>query len=111
MGIFHNDPLLNVKIIEKEIFDIALQNRLTCDQLESEMRVKDPMQRGAVLDIWEIDKKSGFENCRTQLAEWTAIAFLEERSKTDGREGDEPRKIDNGRGAFEGIRFEEAGIG
>jgi len=109
-GIFHNDPLLNVSIIEKEVYEMAIENKLTCDPLESETRVKDPARRGAVLDIWGIDKKNGFENCRSQLSEWTAITLLGERKDEDGRES-ESGQVDFGNGLDEGFELEESGIG
>ncbi len=106
---------LNTLIVEKDVFDLAFEHRLSCNPLERELRCRD---RKRVLSTWGVDKTSGLEGYTTQLKDWTMKALLEEPEITNkeeehgteignGREG----TVDLGVGTFEGPGFEEAGIG
>jgi len=106
--------LLNVMIVEKDTFDLAVEYRLTCDPLEREERVK-PYMRKHVLCTWG-DKTSGMEGyTTTQLKEWTATALLG-ISKTVDREEDHGAidrqgSFDFGSRPLEDAGLEEIGIG
>jgi hypothetical protein len=67
----------NIMILEKDLYELALENRLTCNMLERETKVK-PHLRGRVLEVWGVDKRSGFESFVTDLKEWTIRAMTEE---------------------------------
>ena len=109
------DSLSNVLVIEKDVFDLALEQRLKCNPLEKESRCRDGKR---ALCTWGVDKASGFEGYTTQFKDWTTKALLEEPEITckeeaygtetgDGGEG----TIDLGVGTTEAPGFEEAGIG
>lgn len=116
---FHQDnsnAMFNVTIMEKDAFDLAIENRLTCDLLEREERVK-PHVRKQLLCTWGVDKTSGIEGYTTQLKEWTIKTLLgisgkikEEEHGAD-REDESRRSFDFGERSSEGIGLEEAGIG
>ena len=106
--------LLRVMIVEKDMFDLAMELKLECNPLESEERVK-PHLRKKVLCTWGIDKTSGLERYTSQLKEWTIEALkinqpLAEdfQSKEETKYG---REIDLGAGTHEGFELEEIGIG
>lgn len=85
-----SNVVLNVPIVEKDGFDLAMKHRLMCDPLERESRVK-PEAKKKVLYTWGVDKRSGMEDFTTQLKEWTATTFLEVlqtgKEENDGRIG------------------------
>ena len=106
--------LLNVMIVEKDTFDLAVEYRLTCDPLEREERVK-PYMRKHVLCTWGVDKRLQLEEYSTQLKEWTATALLG-ISKTVDREEDHGAidrqgSFDFGSRPLEDAGLEEIGIG
>lgn len=96
-------------IIEKDHFDLALENRLYCDPIPAEERVK-PEFRRKVLATWGVDKRSGMESSTCNLKEWTIGALLEAQEKEveDYESGGE---VDFGSRTYEELRLEEAGIG
>ncbi len=109
--------MLNVMIIEKDIFDLAMEYRLRCDPLERESKKGD---RKHVLLTWGADKASGMEKYTSQLKEWTAQALLEKPETNNkeevvyGREDTEDAVWGSphlGTGSLEEPGFEEAGIG
>lgn len=105
--------LLNVPIVEKDMYDMALENRLICPVLEREKKVK-PHRRMDVLCTWGVDKTSGVEGYTTQLKEWAAIALLAE-SKEKEENGNGEQGTDgqdhHGSGSFENLGIEKVGIG
>ncbi len=105
--------MLNVVIIEKDIFDLAMESRLRCDPLKRESK-----HQGQVLSTWGRDKKSGLEGYSSQIKEWTAKALLKKLQTTEKEDnhGTEHRgngegTIDLGDGSLEDPGLEEAGIG
>ncbi len=107
--------MLNVMIIEKDIFDLAMESRMRCDPLKRESK---PQYQKQVLWTWGRDKKSGLEGYTSQIKGWTARALLEkletnEEEKEYGAEnrGSGERTIDIGSGPLKDSRLEEAGIG
>ena len=107
--------MLNVVIIEKDVFDLAMESRLQCDPLKRESRGQHQEQ---VLCTWGRDKKSGLEGYTSQIKGWTARALLkklqptekEENNGTESREDGEGA-VNLGDGSFEDPRLEETGIG
>jgi hypothetical protein len=79
---------LRLTIVEKDMFDLAVEYRLTCEPLEWEFDKKrdDPKK----LSVWGVDRASGLELYTTQLKEWTSVALLvvpekkEKEVKVDG---------------------------
>ncbi len=107
--------MLDVVIIEKDIFDLAMENRLRCDPLKKETKSQ---HQGQVLSTWSRDKKSGLEGYSSQIKGWTAKAFLEKIQTTEKEEkhgtkhrGNGEGPVDLGVGALEDPRLEEAGVG
>ncbi|MGA2464667.1 MAG: hypothetical protein ABSH06_09990 [Thermodesulfobacteriota bacterium] len=107
-GIFANDPLLNVTIVEKDAFDLAIEYRLSCDPLEKEDRVKGDKKR--VLCTWGVDKTSGMERFTTQLKEWSVVALLTTPERKEAID-DAGGEVDFGSRSYETFRFEEVGVG
>ena len=73
--------------IEREIYWAALRNRLWCERLEQELKVK-PEFRNQILSVWGVDKKSGVESSGAPwFVESTMKALLEtsEKEKADER--------------------------
>jgi len=102
---------LNVMIIEKDVFDLAIENRLNCDILNCEEKVK-PHLRKQVLCTWGVDKTSGMEGYTTQLKVWTAEALLGSPESIEKEENHGARReIDFGIRSFEDVEFEEVGLG
>jgi hypothetical protein len=75
----------NPLIVEKDIYDMAIENRLSCPTLEREQRIKKPQYRKIVLNVWGIDKMSGLEGYTTQLKEWAKEAFLTKPVRMTGQ--------------------------
>ena len=107
--------MLNVVIIEKDVFDLAMESRLRCDPLKRELKSQ---HQGQVLCTWGKDKKSGLEGYTSQIKEWTAKALLNKHQPTEKEENhgtanrdDGERTVDLGVGSFEDPRLEEVGIG
>jgi hypothetical protein len=96
--------LLQVMIVEKDMFDLSMELRLKCDPLEPEERVE-PYLRKKVLCTWGIDKASGLERYTTQLKEWTIEALQKKEETKHGRE------INLRDRAYEGFELEKVGIG
>lgn len=109
-GILDNGPLMNVMIIEKEISDVAMEHRLTCDTLDREYRVKHPNYRKLVLYAWGVDKRSGLEGYTTQLKEWTAEALvLASEPQTTEKGEEEDGKLGTSGNVDRGRTFEADG--
>ena len=107
--------MLNVVIIEKDVYDLAMENRLSCDPLKRESRAQ---HQGQVLCTWGRDKKSGLEGYTSQIKEWTARALLKKIQTTEKEENhgtanrnDGEGTIDLGVGTLENPGLEEGGIG
>jgi hypothetical protein len=96
-------------IIEKDHFDLAFENRLYCDPIPGEEKVK-PEFRKKVLAVWGTDKRSGMEGSTCNLKEWTIGALLEAQEKEveDYESGGE---VDLGSRTYEELGLEKAGIG
>ena len=105
-----NVALFVVPAIEKDVYDLALELRLTCDPLEREDRVGRESQ-SKVLCTWGVDRKSGVEDVTTILKAWTAIALAE--IENAGKENDHGTggKTNPGERAYGTLQFEEIGIG
>lgn len=60
-----------VPIVEKDMYDLAMELQLRCDPLERELKVK-PEWRSTVLTVWGVSKLSGMEQKTiSDLKEWT----------------------------------------
>ena len=75
--------MLNVVIIEKDVFDLAMESRLRCDPLKRELKSQ---HQGQVLCTWGRDKKSGLEGYTAQIKEWTPKALLKKHQTTKEEE-------------------------
>jgi hypothetical protein len=98
-------------IIEKDHFALALQNKLCCDPLPREERVK-PELRRRVLTTWGVDRVSGMEGSTCNLKEWTASVLLnpKRKEKKDGNgQGNPLRENYIGGRAYEDMESEEVG--
>ena len=102
--------LLVVPAIEKDLYDLAMDLRLTCDALEREARGGRESQN-KVLCTWGVDRKSGAEDFTTILKEWTAIALAETENARKENDHGTGGKTNPGERAFGTLRFEEIGIG
>jgi hypothetical protein len=102
--------LFVVPAIEKDVYDLALELRLTCDPLEREDRVGRKSQ-SMVLCTWGVDRKSGAEDFTTILKGWTAIALAETENARKEDDHGTGGEIDPGERAYCTLRFEEIGIG
>jgi hypothetical protein len=104
--------MLNVTIIERDVFEFAMEYRLRCDPLDRESRVK-PHLKKQVLFTWGVDKTSGMEGYTIpQLKEWTTQALLVQEGKgIDHGDREEPRSFNFGNRPFEGIGVEAIGLG
>jgi len=108
--------LLRVMIVEKDMFDFAMELKLECNPLESEERVK-PHLRKKVLCTWGIDKTTGLEGYTSQLKEWTieALPFKVDQPLAEDFQNKEEieygRETDLGARTYEGFGLEKIGIG
>jgi hypothetical protein len=110
------DVIKYVPIIEKDCYDIGIENRLVCDPLEREERIK-PHLRKQVLRTWGVDKSSGVEGYTTQLKELIIMALIkvleakEKEEENHGIQGEESGSFDIGGRSLEGSQLEKAGVG
>ncbi len=102
--------ILFAPVVEKDMYSLAMEHRLTCEPLERESRVK-AEHRNHILTTWGIDRRFGLDDLMTQLKGWTLAALLElPEAETEGVNhvksslagNDHGSRVDEGIGVEEG---------
>jgi len=101
--------LINVPIVEKDLFDLSMEYCVGYDPLDHEERFKGKDKKKVLL-TWGVDRVSGMEGYTTQLKEWSAVALLVKPEKEEGDGELSITRNDHGRGVDETPWHEERRI-